>query len=273
MPAAARLGDNAQVDADAHGCPSCPHPAIGPIVTGSPDVFVNSKPSARVDDLGIHAICCGPNNYQIVKGSPTVYVNGKPMARMNDKTKHCGGSGPIKEGSPDTMIDDGADAQGLGSYVINAIKILLEQAQANKAKQAKTASDSHGGGGAGGGGSVAKDEKPEDKKSGSIASAKWSVQRAQNGQEVELQIETKDGKGQLTIEIWAASADRTQDQKVKSESAGASASVKKKVKLDIPAGTAGSNECHFYFVVKDDQGGEKKSDPIFVDRAPFKFSV
>ena len=273
MPAAARLGDKAQVDADAHGCPGCPHPGIGPIVTGSPDVFVNKKPSARQDDLGVHAVCCGPNNFTIVKGSPTVYVNGKPMARMNDKTKHCGGSGPITEGSPDVLIDDGASGAGLGSYVINALNILLQQAQANKAKQAKKGSDSHGGAGGGGGsGDVAKD-KPDQKKSGSISSARWSVQRAQNGQEVELQIETKDGKGQLTIEIWAQSADRTQDQKVKSESAAADKSVKKKVKLEIPADAAGGNECHFYFVVKDAQGGEKKSDPIFVDRAPFKFSI
>src|SRR5919204_569887 len=105
MPAAARLGDKAQVDADAHGCPACPHPAVGPIVTGSPDVFVNSKPAARQDDLGIHAVCCGPNTFTIQRGSPTVYVNGKPFARMNDQTKHCGASGPIIEGSPDVNID------------------------------------------------------------------------------------------------------------------------------------------------------------------------
>src|SRR6266478_7891383 len=58
MPAAARLGDKAQVDADAHGCPACPHPGVGPIVTASTDVFVNKKGAARQDDLGIHAVCC-----------------------------------------------------------------------------------------------------------------------------------------------------------------------------------------------------------------------
>ncbi len=274
MPAAARLGDKAQVKADAHGCPACPHPGVGPIVVGSADVFTNGKPQGRQDDLGIHAICCGPNNFQIAKGSPTVYVNGKPAARMQDKTKHCGGSGQIIEGSPDVLLDDGADAQGLGSYVINALKILLEKSQADKQKQAKPGSDTHGGGGpaAGGGKDVSKDAKDE-KKAGSIASARWSVQRAANGQEVELQIECKDPKGSLTIEIWAASADPAQDKKVKSESASAAKSVKKKIKLDIPADAAGKNESHFYFVVKDGQGGEKKSDPIFVDRAPFKFSV
>jgi hypothetical protein len=196
------------------------------------------------------------------------------MARMNDKTKHCGGSGPIIEGSPDVLIDDGAGGAGLGSYVINALKILLEKALENKKKEAKKGSDSHGGGDpAKGGGDLAKDQKKDEKKSGTITGAKWSVQRAANGQEVEIQIETKDGKGNLSIEIWAQSADPTQDKKVKSESASAGASVKKKLKLEIPADAAGGNECHFYFVVKDDTGGTKKSDPIFVDRAPFKFSV
>src|SRR5437763_1932803 len=157
MPAAARLGDKAQVDADAHGCPACPHPGIGPIVTASTDVFVNKKGAARQDDLGIHAVCCGPNNFTVVKGSPTVYVNGKP---------------------------------------------------------------------------------------------------------VELRTECKDPKGQLRIEIWAQSADRAQDKKVKSESAGAAKSVKKKVKLEIPPDAAAGNECHFYFVVKDEQGGEHRSDTL-----------
>ena len=125
MPAAARLGDKAQVDQDAHGCPACPHPGVGPIVAASTDVLVNDRGAARQDDIGIHAVCCGPNTFKVAKGSPTVYVNGKPFARMNDKTQHCGGSGPIIEGSPDVFIDDGADAQGLGSYAINAIHLTV----------------------------------------------------------------------------------------------------------------------------------------------------
>jgi uncharacterized Zn-binding protein involved in type VI secretion len=272
MPAAARLGDKAQVDADAHGCPACPHPGVGPIVTASTDVFVNKKGAARQDDLGIHAVCCGPNTFTVAKGSPTVYVNGKPFARMNDKTKHCGGSGPIIEGSPDVYVDDGANAGGLGQYAINALKVLLEQAAASKQRQPKKASDSHKTGDTRAAKDVGKDAKDE-RKSGSILSARWSLQRAANGQDVELRIECKDPKGQLQIEIWAQSADRTQDKKVKSESAGAAKSVKRKVKLEIPPDAAAANECHFYFVVKDDQGGERRSDTLFVDRAPLKFSV
>ena len=274
MPAAARLGDKAQVQADKHGCPACPHPGIGPIVTGSPNVNINKLPAARVDDLGVHAICCGPNTFTIVKGSPTVYVNGKPLARMNDKTKHCGGDGPITEGSPDVMIDDGASAAGLGSYVINALKLLLEKALENKKGEKETASDSNQGKAKAKGGTsdLAKDGKDE-KGAGSITRAGFNVARALNGQEVELQIECKDPKGSLKIEIWAMSSDRTQDKVVSKLDASASASVKKKVKLDIPSDAAGGNECHFYMVVKDDQGGEVKSGPIFVDRAPFRFST
>src|SRR6266571_7593114 len=147
MPGAARLGDKAQVDSDAHGCPGCPHAAEGPVVTGSPDVTIDGKPAARRDDLGIHAACCGPNNFQIAAGSPTVYVNGKPLARMQDKTNHCGGSGPLFEGSPDVLIDDGAAAgNSLGSFVQRALQILSQTASAFAAGTARVLSDRHSGG-------------------------------------------------------------------------------------------------------------------------------
>src|SRR5713101_3236413 len=237
MPAAARLGDKAQVDQDAHGCPACPHPGVGPIVAASSNVLVNDRGAARQDDLGVHAACCGPNIFKVAKGSPTVYVNGKPFARMNDKTQHCGGSGPIIEGSPDVFIDDGADAQGLGSYIINALKILFEQAVEVAKKEAEKGSDYH------------------------------------EAQKSELQIECKNPKGSLKVEIWAQSADPSQDKSVKKLDVQAGASVKQKVKLEIPPDAAGGNECHFYFVVKDESGASRKSEPLFVDRAPFKFSV
>jgi uncharacterized Zn-binding protein involved in type VI secretion len=274
MPGAARLGDNAQVAADAHGCPACPHPGVGPIVAGSPDVFINKLPAGRVDDPGVHAACCGPNTFQIVKGSPSVYVNKKPLARLNDKTKHCGGDGPIIAASADVLIDDGASAEGLGSYVINALKILLEKAMESKKGEEEKASDSNAGKTKGSPGTqdLAKDGT-ETKGEGSIARVGFNLAKALNGQEVEIQVDMRDPKGSLKIEIWAMSADRTQDKVVSKLDASAAASVKKKVKLDIPPDAAGGNECHFYAVVKDDKGGEKKSDPIFVDRAPFRFST
>ncbi|HKC58492.1 MAG TPA: PAAR domain-containing protein [Myxococcales bacterium] len=273
MPAAARLGDKAQVDQDAHGCPACPHPGVGPIVAASTNVLVNDRGAARQDDIGIHAACCGPNTFKVAKGSPTVYVNGKPFARMNDKTQHCGGSGPIIEGSPDVFIDDGADAEGLGSYIINAIKILLEQATQAAKKEAEKGSDTHEAAAAEKGKQDLAKDQAKDEKAPSISAARWSLQRALNGQEVELQIECKNPKGSLKVEIWAQSADPSQDKPVKKLDVQAGANVKQKVKLEIPADAAGSNECHFYFVVKDESGGSRKSDALFVDRGPFKFSI
>jgi len=268
MPAAARLGDKAQVDADAHGCPACPHAAVGPIVTGSPDVLINSKPAARQDDLGIHAVCCGPNTFTIQKGSPTVYVNGKPFARMNDQTKHCGASGPIIEGSPDVNIDDGASAQGLGTYAMNALQILLQTTTAAKPPKTRKKSDTHTS-------SAGQQQNlATTPVQGHVKSARWSVQRARKDEDVHLWIEcTANLTGSLTIEIWALDADGTQGQKVQSLQENAAASVKPKWKVAIPAGAAARNEVEFQFVVKDGQGAQVTSDTLFVDRPRFRFSV
>jgi uncharacterized Zn-binding protein involved in type VI secretion len=94
------LGDKAQIPADAHGCPACPHPCIGPAITGSPNVYVNSRPALRVQpDAGIHAACCDGNCWQTKAGSGTVFINSKKAVRQGDATKHCGGTGKMVEGS------------------------------------------------------------------------------------------------------------------------------------------------------------------------------
>lgn len=98
--------DKSNVPACAHGCPACPHPCIGPAILGSPDVFVNKKPALRVDDVGIHAACCGPNMWKATKGSGTVFINNKAAHRQGDQDKHCGGTGQLVEGSP-TVITGG----------------------------------------------------------------------------------------------------------------------------------------------------------------------
>ena len=102
MPPVARQTDPAQGTC-AHGCPACPHPVLGIIAVGSPDVFINGLPAARKDDMGLHAACCDGNNFTISKGSATVYVNGKPLARQGDSTRHCGGIGSITAGSPTVL--------------------------------------------------------------------------------------------------------------------------------------------------------------------------
>ena len=104
MPGQARLGDKSNVPADAHGCPACPHPGVGPAISGSPNVNVNKRPAVRLGDSGMHAACCGPNTWKAVKGSGTVFINNKPAHRMGDTDQHCGGVGQMIEGSPDVIV-------------------------------------------------------------------------------------------------------------------------------------------------------------------------
>jgi uncharacterized Zn-binding protein involved in type VI secretion len=95
----AALGDLASCDADAHGCPACPHKTVGPITTGSPNVFINGRPAARVGDTGVHAACCGPNTFTIVGSTSEVIINGRRAVRRGDATRHCGGEGKIIQGA------------------------------------------------------------------------------------------------------------------------------------------------------------------------------
>src|SRR5919108_1993680 len=263
MPAAARLGDKGQVQADAHGCPACPHPGVGPIVAASSDVFVNDRPAARKDDIGIHAACCGPNTFSIKKGSASVYVNGKPFARMNDDTTHCGGNGNIIEGSPDVLIDDGASGQGLGSYLIHQLAILLRTTAAFKRGTRKARSDTHQTGAP-----AQQQNLASTPSQGSVTSAQWSVQRATRDDDVQLLIEcTANLKGSLSIDIWSLDADGTPNTKVHSLQQNAAQHIKAKWRVAIPANAANRNEVDFCFVVKDSGGAETTSDPMFVPLA------
>jgi uncharacterized Zn-binding protein involved in type VI secretion len=99
-----RLGDKAMANADAHGCPACPHQVSGPAITGSPTVMVNHMPALRVTDTGVHQACCGPNMWMAAAGSSTVLINFLPAVRLGDATQHCGGVGQMIEGSPDVLV-------------------------------------------------------------------------------------------------------------------------------------------------------------------------
>ncbi len=112
MPPQGRLGDKSQVPLDAHGCPACPHPAIGPAIIGSPDVAVNKRPALRVGDRGIHAACCCTNTWEAKTGSQTVFFNGKAAHRLGDTDQHCGGIGRLVEGSANVITDGGTSAGG-----------------------------------------------------------------------------------------------------------------------------------------------------------------
>ena len=89
--------------ADAHGCPACPHVCVGPLINGSPNVMVNGLPAARMNDMGVHAACCGPNMYTARIGSATVQINGLAAHRQNDMQQHCGGVGRSTMGSPNVI--------------------------------------------------------------------------------------------------------------------------------------------------------------------------
>ena len=104
MPGAGRLSDKSKVEGDAHGCPACPHTAVGPAIIGSPNVNINKRPALRVGDVGIHAACCGPNMWTATKGSATVMVNKRAAHRKGDMDTHCGGVGNLIEGSDDVII-------------------------------------------------------------------------------------------------------------------------------------------------------------------------
>lgn len=113
MPGAGRLGDKAHVQEDSHGCPGCPHPGVGPAISGSANVFINGMPALRVDDVGIHAVCCGSNTWSAQQGSATVFINGKAAFRRDDPTRHCGGTGKLIEGSGNVNVG-GASSGGGG---------------------------------------------------------------------------------------------------------------------------------------------------------------
>ncbi len=77
---AATVGSN-------HSCPMCsgitPHVG-GPITQGSPDVFINDKPVARIGDI----CTCNGGPDTIVTGNSTVLINGLPIACVGDQTSH-----------------------------------------------------------------------------------------------------------------------------------------------------------------------------------------
>jgi hypothetical protein len=75
-------------------------------------VNINGRPALRVDDMGIHAACCGPNTWNAAQGSATVVVNGKPLVRMQDMTRHCGGSGKLIEGSDNVIVGGAPSSVG-----------------------------------------------------------------------------------------------------------------------------------------------------------------
>lgn len=115
MRAAGRVGDQAKVELDMHGCSSCPHTAQGSATSGSPTVFINDRSALRVGDTGKHVSCCGANSWTAVVGAPAVYINGKAAHRFGDATKHCGGGGQLITGSGNVFFGDVVQRGQIGS--------------------------------------------------------------------------------------------------------------------------------------------------------------
>ena len=72
----------------------------GPIMTGSPDVTIESLPAARMTDTA----ACGKESspQPIIEGSETIFVNGLPMARVGHKLL-CGAV--VDEGAASVFMD------------------------------------------------------------------------------------------------------------------------------------------------------------------------
>jgi uncharacterized Zn-binding protein involved in type VI secretion len=92
MPSAARMFDPTG------------HPGL--LMQGSPNVFIENQPAARVGDKHVCMLppLAGPHPPSpVAKGSATVLINGKRAARQSD-TAGCGA--PILKGAITVMIGD-----------------------------------------------------------------------------------------------------------------------------------------------------------------------
>ena len=88
-----------------HRAVCCPHNVFGIIEEGSPDVFANGLPVARLGDKVIHNCPhCGIG--EVASASGTVFANGLGVARIGDKVVYPGGSGIIVAGSPNVNTGD-----------------------------------------------------------------------------------------------------------------------------------------------------------------------
>lgn len=93
---AARVDDMHTCPIVTPGIPPIPHVG-GPILTGSANVIICGLQAATV---GSAALCTGPLDL-IIQGSPTVFINGQPAARLDDMSVH---GGKIVQGCPTVII-------------------------------------------------------------------------------------------------------------------------------------------------------------------------
>ena len=106
-------------------------------------MWINSKFALRVDDMGMHAVCCGMNMWTAKMGAPTVNINGKKAYRKDDMGQSCGGMTKLIEGSADVIIGDGASGGSAKSTGASAPAIPRGAATTGQAARGATS----GGGG------------------------------------------------------------------------------------------------------------------------------
>jgi uncharacterized Zn-binding protein involved in type VI secretion len=104
------------------GAHTCPSHEGGPILTGSPNVFIKGEPAARlVDRIG----CAGALD-NVARGAATVLINGLPAARRGDASSH---GGVIIEGEPSVTIGGPAvtiRVEGDEAFVIDVQRALAK---------------------------------------------------------------------------------------------------------------------------------------------------
>ena len=81
-----------------HGNPCCPHNVVGTIIEGSPNVYLNGLPVARLGDAVVHD-CPHCGTGYISTASATVSANGIKIARLGDTVTYPGGFGVITTAS------------------------------------------------------------------------------------------------------------------------------------------------------------------------------
>lgn len=116
MPGAGRIADIGS----GHG----PFPS-SPVIEGSPDVSINSRPAVRRRDAVLPHVCGGgaPHGRRVSGGSATVNINGRPAARISDAID-CGGT--VITGSGDVFIGDDTYGSGTGE-VTPMVRFVLSQ--------------------------------------------------------------------------------------------------------------------------------------------------
>lgn len=118
MPPAARKGD-----------PGFIHCSPYDIASGSPNVFINNRPAARIGDKSsLHlkpaAKICIPHTASITQGAATVRINGRPAARKGSSLAGCT---RVNGGSPNVEI--GGPSIGGGGGLVSTLFSAISYAQ------------------------------------------------------------------------------------------------------------------------------------------------